>query len=146
MSLELQVTEELKTAMRAKDAKTLTALRAIKSAFQLLNTSGEPITEDLRLKALQKMVKQRNDVSVIYKEQNRTDLYEVEVFEIGVIEKFLPKKLSDAEIENEVKATIAETGASSIKDMGKVMGILNKKLAGQADGKTISDFIKKALA
>ena len=146
MSLELQVTEELKTAMRAKDAKKLTALRAIKSAFQLLNTSGETITEDLRLKALQKMVKQRTDVSVIYKEQNRPDLYDVEVFEISVIEKFLPKKLTDVEVEDEVKATIALTGASSLKDLGKVMGILTKKLAGVADGKAVSDIAKKLLA
>ena len=144
--LETQVTEELKSAMKAKDTKTLTALRAIKSAFQLLNTSGEEITEDLRLKALQKMVKQRNDVSVIYKEQNRTDLYDIEVFEISVIEKFLPKKLTEIEIEDEVKATIVLTNSSSLKDLGKVMGILTKKLAGKADGKIVSDITKRLLA
>ena len=144
--LETQVTEELKTAMKAKDAKTLTTLRAIKSAFQLLNTSGEEITEDLRLKALQKMVKQRNDVSIIYKAQNRTDLYDIEVFEISVIEKFLPKKLTEIEIEDEVKATISLTNSSSLKDLGKVMGILSKKLAGKADGKIVSDITKKLLS
>ena len=146
MSLELQITDEIKVAMKAKDANTLTALRSIKAAFQNLNASGIEITEDIRLKAIQKLVKQRNDAATIYKDNNREDLYNVEVFEISILEKFLPKKLSDAEIEAEVKATIAEIGAKSIAEMGKVMGILNKKLVGKADNKIVSDFIKKLLA
>jgi uncharacterized protein YqeY len=150
MSLETQLSESMVAAMKAKDSSTLTALRGIKAAFLNLKTSeefaGKEVTEEAKLKALQKMVKQRNDSATIFKEKDRNDLYETEVFEISIIEKFLPKKMSEVEIEAEVKQAIAETGAKSPQEMGKVMGVLTKKLAGKADGKTISDLVKKLLA
>lgn len=146
MGLETQVTESIKTAMRAKDSEALDALRAIKAAFLNLNASGKEVTEETRLKSLQSLVKQRNDSASIFKEQNREDLYKKEVFQISVIEKFLPQKLSDIEVEEEVKLAITESGATSIKEMGKVIGIVSKKLVGQADGKVISEIVKKLLS
>jgi hypothetical protein len=145
MSLETQVMESMKIAMRAKDATTLTALRGIKAAFQKLDTSGDTVTEDTRLLALQKMIKERNEAADIYKANNRNDLYTIEVSEISVIEKFLPTQLSDAEVEVEVKSAIAETGATTIREMGKVMAILSKTLVGKASNKVISDTVKKLL-
>ena len=146
MSLELQISESMKVAMKAKDADTLMALRGIKATFLNLNTTGKEVTEDIRLKALMGMVKQRNDSAAIFKDSNRLDLYEKEKFQISVIERFLPKKMTEEEVEAEVRAAITEVGATSIKEMGKVIGLVSKKLVGKADGKVISDLTKKILA
>ncbi len=149
MSLEQKIMAELKTAMLAKDEKALRSLRAVKAAILLAKTSegskGE-LTEDDEMKILQKLVKQRKDSLEIFKQQNREDLAKTEEEEISVIEKFLPKQLSVEEITNEIKTIITETGAASPADMGKVMGAATKKLAGKADGKTISAIVKELLA
>lgn len=149
MSLEQKIMADLKTAMLAKDEKSLRGLRAIKAAILLAKTSegasGE-LREDDEIKLLQKLVKQRKDSLDIYQQQNRSDLAQKEQEEIEVIEKFLPKQLSAEELQNEIKKIIDETGASSPADMGKVMGVATKKLAGKADGKTISATVKELLA
>lgn len=149
MSLEQKIMAELKTAMLAKDEKALRSLRAVKAAILLAKTSegskGE-LTEDDEMKILQKLVKQRKDSLEIFKQQNREDLAKTEEEEISVIEKFLPKQLSADEITAEIKTIITETGAASPADMGKVMGAATKKLAGKADGKTISAIVKELLA
>lgn len=149
MSLQDQVMTELKAAMRAKDAVKLEALRAIKSGILLAQTetgSKEEISEEEELKLLQKLVKQRKDSAIIYKEQGREDLAQPELDQAAVIEQFLPAQLSEEEIEQKVKEIIANTGASGMKDMGKVMGMASKELAGTADGKTISMLVKKNLS
>ena len=146
MTLETKVMESMKEAMKAKDSETLNALRGIKASFLTLNTSGKEVTEDIRLKELQRMVKQRQESAAIFAQNGRNELAEKEMFEISVIEKFLPKQMSESEIEAEVKASIAEVNATSIKEMGKVIGLVSKKLIGKADGKTISDIAKKCLA
>lgn len=149
MSLEQQINQNIKEAMIAKDQAKLRGLRAIKAAITLAKTEKtgiDELTADAEIKVLQKLVKQRKESADIYKAQGRDDLYEIEVEEQKVIEQFLPKQLERFEIESIVKGIIAETGASSMKDMGKVMGIANQKLAGQADGKTISEIIKAALS
>ena len=149
MSLEQQVMAELKTAMLAKDEKTTRSLRAIKAAILLAKTSegssGE-LKEDDEIKLLQKMVKQRKDSLEIYEQQKREDLAQKEREEVEVIEKFLPKQMSPDELRGELKKIIEEIGASSPADMGKVMGIATKKLAGKADGKTISAMVRELLA
>ena len=144
MNLETQIVDSMKEAMKAKNAPKLDALRLIKAEFMKLNASGTEVTEEARLKALAKMVKQRNDSAEIYKTANRTELYEKEVFEISIIENFLPTQLSQEDIEAEVKQVITDTGAT-VKDFGKVMGIASKKLAGKADGKVISEIVKRIL-
>ena len=149
MSLEQKIMADLKTAMLAKDEKSLRGLRAIKAAILLAKTSegaGGELKEDDEIKLLQKLVKQRKDSLEIYQQQNRADLAQKEQEEIEVIEKFLPKQLSGEELQNEIKKIIADTGASSPADMGKVMGVATKKLAGKADGKTISAKVKELLA
>ncbi|KKO90413.1 MULTISPECIES: GatB/YqeY domain-containing protein [Sphingobacterium] len=149
MSLEIQINQDIKAAMIAKDTAKLRGLRAIKAAILLAKTEkghAEDLSQEAEIKVLQKLVKQRRESAEIYKTQNREDLYEIEVEEEKVIEAYLPKQLSKEEVETVVKAIIAETGASSIKDMGKVMGATNQKLAGQADGKTISEVVKSLLA
>jgi len=149
MSLEIQINQDIKAAMIAKDTAKLRGLRAIKAAILLAKTEkghAEDLNQEAEIKVLQKLVKQRRESAEIYKNQNREDLYEIEVEEEKVIEAYLPKQLSKEEVETIVKAIIAETGASSIKDMGKVMGATNQKLAGQADGKTISEVVKSLLA
>ena len=149
MSLELKINQDIKAAMIAKDNAKLRGLRAIKAAILLAKTEKghqEDLTEEAEIKVLQKLVKQRRESAEIYKTQNRDDLYQIEVEEEQVIEAYLPKQLSKEEVEEVVKAIIAETGASSIKDMGKVMGATNQKLAGQADGRTISEVVKSLLA
>lgn len=149
MSLEIQINQDIKAAMIAKDTAKLRGLRAIKAAILLAKTEkghAEDLNQEAEIKVLQKLVKQRRESAEIYKTQNREDLYEIEVEEEKVIEAYLPKQLSKEEVETIVKAIIAETGASSIKDMGKVMGATNQKLAGQADGKTISEVVKGLLA
>lgn len=148
MSLEQQIMADLKTAMLAKDEKTVRSLRAIKAAIILAKTSegagGELKAED-ETKLLQKLVKQRRDSLEIFKQQNRSDLASKEEEEIEVISKFLPKQLSEEELKSEISKIIAETGASSPADMGKVMGVATKKLAGLADGKAISAIVKEQL-
>lgn len=148
MNLEQKIMTELKTAMLAKDEKSLRSLRAIKAAILLAKTaeggSGELKEED-EIKLLQKLVKQRKDSLEIFRQQNRADLAQKEEEEIEVIEKFLPQQLSTDELKSELMAIIAETGASSPADMGKVMGAATKKLGGKADGKTISGIVKELL-
>jgi uncharacterized protein YqeY len=149
MSLQQEVMSALKNAMKAKDQKALTALRAVKSAILLAQTESgakEDLTEEQELKILQKQVKQRRDSAAIYLEQGREDLALPEIAEADVIAQFLPEALSDEEIEKVVVATIDQIGAEGMKDMGKVMGMVNKQLAGQADGKTISNIVKAKLA
>ena len=149
MSLEQKIMSELKTAMLAKDEKALRSLRAIKAAILLAKTSegaGGELKEDDEIKLLQKLVKQRKDSLEIFQQQNRTDLAQKEQEEIEIIEKFLPKQLSTDELKAELAAVINEIGASSPADMGKVMGAATKKLAGKADGKTISALVKELLS
>ena len=149
MSLEQKIMTDLKTAMLAKDEKSLRSLRAIKAAILLAKTSegaGGELKEDDEVKLLQKLVKQRKDSLEIYQQQNRADLAQKEQEEIDVIEKFLPKQLSADEIKTELATIITEVGASSPADMGKVMGVATKKLAGKADGKTISALVKELLS
>jgi len=149
MSLQKQIMEELKTAMKSKDTVALQALRAVKSAFLLAKTetgAGDDLTEDQEMKIIQKQVKQRKDSAAIFIDQGRQDLADPELAEIAVLEKFLPEALSEEAIEKVVLETIAKTGAEGMKDMGKVMGIVSKQLAGQADGKTISGIVRKNLA
>ena len=149
MSLQEQVMASLKGAMKAKDQTALTAFRAVKSAILLAQTANgakEELTEEQELKILQKLVKQRKDSAAIYLEQDRKDLALPEIDEAEVISQFLPEALSDEEIEGVVVATIDSIGAQGMKDMGKVMGIVSKELAGQADGKTISNIVKQKLS
>lgn len=140
---------DLKTAMLAKDEAALRSLRAIKAAILLVKTAEGgtgSVSEDEEVKLLQKMVKQRKDSLEIFTQQNRPELAKKEAEEIAVIEKFLPKQLSAEEIKAELVTIIAATGASSPADMGKVMGVASKQLAGKADGKTISTLVKELLA
>ena len=149
MSLETQINQDIKAAMIAKDAAKLRGLRAIKAAILLAKTEkghADELSQDAEIKVLQKLVKQRRESAEIYRSQNREDLYQIELEEEKVIETYLPKQLSKEEVESVIKDIIAETGASSIKDMGKVMGAANQTLAGQADGKTISEVVKSLLA
>ena len=136
-------------AMKAKDKVRLQALRNIKKVFIEAKTApgaNDTLEDAAALKILQKLAKQGNDSAALYKSQNREDLAEAELAQVAVIENYLPKPLSAEEIEAAVKEIIAQTGATSIKEMGKVMGAANKQLAGKADGKTISDIVKKLLA
>ena len=149
MSLEEKVMADLKTAMLAKDEKSLRSLRAIKAGIINLKTSegfSGVIKDDDEIKLLQKLVKQRKESLEIYEKQNRNDLAEKEKEEIGVIEKFLPKQMSEEELKGVIASIIKETGATSQADMGKVMGIANKQLGGKADGKTIAAIVKEILA
>ena len=149
MSLEKQIMDEMKAAMKSKDSVALQALRAVKSAFLLAKTasgSGDGLTPEQEIKIIQKQVKQRKDSSAIFIEQGRQDLAEPELAEAAILEKFLPEALSEEAIAKVVVSTIEKIGASGMKDMGKVMGIVSKQLAGQADGKTISDTVRTYLA
>lgn len=149
MSLENQINEDIKAAMRAKDKKTLEALRAVKSAILLAKTdkgSDGEMAEDTGMKILQKLVKQRKDSADLYTSQNRADLAEDEIFQLAVIEKYLPEQMSKDEVKKHVSDIISETGASSMKDMGRVMGMASKKLAGQADNKLISSIVQELLS
>ena len=146
MSLQTKVMEALKEAMKAKDTVALESLRAIKSAILLARTeagASEELSEADELKLLQKLVKQRKDSAALYTQQGRNDLAEPELAQMAVIEKFLPAQLSEAEVEEALKGIIAQVGATSPKDMGKVMGAATKQLAGKADGKLISDIVNK---
>lgn len=149
MGLQDKVMTEMKAAMKAKDTVALEALRAIKSAILLAKTdkgAGAELSEEDEIKLVQKLVKQRKDSAVIYQEQGREDLAEPELAQVAVIEKFLPEQLTEEEIEKVVVQTIDSVGASGMRDMGKVMGIVSKELAGQADGKTISAIVKAKLS
>ncbi|NNM93847.1 MAG: GatB/YqeY domain-containing protein [Bacteroidia bacterium] len=146
MTLEEKVNAEIKTAMLAKDNRRLEALRAIKAEILLLKTSEKGSSEDAELKTLMKMVKQRRESADIYNGQQRADLADIEISQARVIESFLPKQMSAEELENAVKAAIASAGATSMADMGKVMGIASKQLAGKAEGRAISEMVKKLLS
>ncbi len=147
-TLEERIAEDLKTAMKAKDQVVLRGVRAIKSAIQLFKTSGtgEELTPEKEIALLQKLVKSRQDSLDIYEKQNREDLAVVERDEIEVIKRYLPKQLSEEELKEAIQAIIARTGASGMKDMGRVMGEASKEFAGKADGKTIAEVVKKALS
>ena len=148
MSLQQEVMDKMKEAMKAKDTVALQALRAVKSAFLLAKTATgvqAEITPDQELKIIQKQVKQRRDSAAIFITQNRQDLADPELAEIAVLEQFLPAALSEEEIEKVVLKTIAKLGASGMKDMGKVMGMVSTELSGKADGKIISTVVKKQL-
>ena len=149
MSLQTQIMDELKASMKAKDTVALESLRSIKSELLLAQTasgSKEEISEDEEIKLLQRLVKTRKESARIFTEQNRPDLAEPELAQIAVIEKFLPAQLSEAEVEAIIAKIIADTGASGIASMGKVMGLASAKLGGTAEGKTISTIVKKLLA
>lgn len=150
MSLEQTVNTELKAAMLAKDEAALRSLRAIKSAILLAKTAegagGGDLTEDAEIKLLQKLVKQRKDSLEIFQQQNREDLAKKEQEEIIGIEKFLPKQMSPEELKEVISGIIASVGASSPADLGKVMGVASKQLAGKADGKSISALVKELLS
>jgi uncharacterized protein YqeY len=149
MSLTDKINQDIKQAMLAKQEAKLRGLRAIKSALLLAKTekgAAEEINEETEVKVLQKLVKQRKESADIYQAQNRPDLYQIEKEEMEVIEAYLPKQMDKAEIEAFVKEVISRVGATSVKDMGKVMGTANKELAGKADGKTISEVVKQLLA
>ena len=148
MSLELIINEAIKTAMREKDKVALDSLRAVKSQILLLKTEakGADVSAEQEIAILQRMIKQRKDSYEQFVAQNRTDLAEVEAAQMKVIEQFLPAQLTAEELEAEIKQIIAETGAESIKDLGKVMGTASKALAGKSDGKSISEMVKKLLS
>ena len=149
MSLEQTINNDIKAAMLAKEKKKLEALRAIKAAILLAKTnkgSDGDIAEDTEMKILQKQVKQRKDSAELYKSQGRDDLAEVENFQLSIIEKYLPEQMSEEKIRKTIQDIITETGASSMKDMGKVMGMSAKKLAGKADNKLIASIVKELLS
>ena len=149
MNLFDQISNDIKNAMLAKDKLRLETLRGIKKEFLEAKTakgSDGELSDDIAMKILVKMVKQRKDSAQIYIEQNRPELAESELGEAKVIEEYLPKQMTEAELEAELKNIIAEVGATSAKDMGKVMGVASKKLAGRAEGKAISDKVKELLA
>ncbi len=149
MALEQKIMQALKEAMLAKDEAALRSLRAVKAAILLAKTAegaGGELKEEEEMKLLQKLVKQRKDSLEIFQQQNREDLAKKEQEEISIIEKFLPKQMGEEEIRMELTRIIAETGASSPADMGKVMGAATKQLSGRADGRTISSLVKEMLA
>lgn len=147
MTLEERINADIKVAMLAKERRKLDALRAIKSAVLLLKTngSGEAISEEAEIACLQKLVKQRKESAELYKQQNRMDLYEDEAFQQAVIEAYLPEQMSEEEIRTTLQNIVSETGASSMKDMGKVMGAAQKAFAGRADNKLVSAIVKELL-
>ncbi|MBT3872730.1 MAG: GatB/YqeY domain-containing protein [Flavobacteriaceae bacterium] len=148
MSLEKKIMEAIKTAMKEKNQQALAAMRAVKAELILLKTSGSlsELNEIDENKILQKLVKQRKDSASIFSEQNREDLAIPELEQAEIISRFLPKQMSENEVEIVVVEIISKTGANSMKDMGKVMGLINSQLAGKADGKTISGIVKKMLS
>ena len=149
MTLAEKINEDIKATMLAKDAKKLEALRAIKSGLLLLKTgkgAADTIPEDLEMGLLKKLVKQRKESAAIYREKGRTDLAEEEEFQASIIEAYLPEQITGDALKDIVKNIIAETGAQSMKDMGRVMGMASKKLAGQADNKEISMIVKELLS
>lgn len=148
MSLQSKIMEAMKTAMKEKNSTALEALRAIKSALLLAQTEvggKDGMSETEEIKLLQKLVKQRKDSAAIYSEQGRMDLAQPELDQAAIIEEFLPEQMSEEEVAKVVEGIIAKTGASSMKDMGKVMGMATAELAGKADGKTISTIVRSKL-
>ena len=147
MSLQQEVMTKLKDAMKAKDKVALESLRAIKSALLLAQTSGDSkeLTAEDEIKLVQKLVKQRKDSATLYQEQGRNDLADPELAQVAVLEQFLPEQMGEEELKKVVSEIIAKVGASSMKDMGKVMGMASKQLAGKADGKAISNVVKALL-
>ena len=147
MSLQDKIMDAMKIAMKSKDSLALSSLRAVKSELLLVKTSAgnNELSEADEIKILQKLVKQRKESASIFSEQDREDLAQPELDQAKVIEQFLPEQLSVEEVSKIVDEVIAQTGASSMKDIGKVMGITNSKLAGKADGKTISGIVKERL-
>ncbi len=148
MSLEITISDAIKDAMRAKDKVALDALRAVKSQILLLKTEakGAEVSAEQEIAILQRMIKQRKDYYDQFTAQNRSDLAEVEEAQSKVIEGYLPQQMSSEELESAIKEIIATTGATSAKDLGKVMGMASKNLAGKSDGKSISDMAKKLLS
>jgi uncharacterized protein YqeY len=147
MSLLDKFNQDLKTAMKEKQTDKLSALRAIKSELLLEQTSGsgKEITQEKEIKIVQKLIKQRKDSAEIYQKENRNDLYEKEMSEIKFLEKYLPEQMSEEELDAIIKNAIEQTGAASMKDMGKVMGLVNAKVAGRAEGKLIAQKVKAML-
>ncbi len=148
MSLFDQISNDIKEAMKAKDKVRLETLRNVKKVFLEAKTApgaNDELTDDTALKLIQKLVKQGKDSAEIYKGQGREDLAEGELAQVAVLEAYLPKQMSEAELEAALKAIIAEVGATSAKDMGKVMGVATKRLAGQAEGRAISAKVKELL-
>ena len=148
MSLFDQISNDIKEAMKAKDKVRLETLRNVKKVFLEAKTApgaNDELTDDTALKLIQKLVKQGKDSAEIYKGQGREDLAEGELAQVAVLEAYLPKQMSEAELETALKAIIAEVGATSAKDMGKVMGVATKRLAGQAEGRAISAKVKELL-
>ena len=149
MAVLSNLSEEIKNAMREKDSLKLESLRAIKSALILAQTAsgaGADLNEEASIKLLQRLVKQRKESALIYKEQGRNDLAEPEEAQAKIIASFLPEQLSEEEVIKVVSEVISQTGAEGIKDMGKVMGVTSKKLAGKAEGRLIADIVKKKLS
>jgi uncharacterized protein YqeY len=147
MSLQKEVMSKLKEAMKAKDKVALESLRAIKSALLLAQTSGDAkeLSVEDEIKLVQKLVKQRKDSAALYQEQGREDLATPELEQVAVLEQFLPEQMGEDELKSIIAEIIAKVGASSMKDMGKVMGMASKQLAGKADGKAISNVVKALL-
>lgn len=149
MGLAEKINDDIKQAMLAKDKRKLEALRAVKAALLLIktgkDTSSDEIPETIEMQMLQKLVKQRKETAVIYQEQNRPELAEEELFQAAIIEKYLPEQMDANELKKIVQEIIAETGATGIRDMGKVMGMASKKLSGKADNKAISEIVKQLL-
>ena len=148
MTLTDKINQDIKAAMLAKDAKKLEALRAIKSGILILKTgkgSGGDVSHELEMGLLKKLVKQRKESATMYRENKRIDLAEEEEYQAGIIETYLPEQITGEQLRTEVKQIITETGAESMKDMGKVMGVASKKFAGQADNKEISMIVKELL-
>ena len=149
MSLERQIQEDLKAAMFAKNATALASIRGIKAAIMLAKTAPDAtdeLTDADIIKIIQKLVKQRKESAAIYTEQSRPELAEAELAEAAIMEKYLPVQLSEEEVEEAIKKIIAQVGAQSPADMGKVMGVATKALAGQADGRLISTIVKRLLS
>lgn len=148
MSYSEKISEDLKKAMLAREKEKLEAIRAVKTAFIIAKSEKSAdyvLTEAEEIKILQKLARQRKESAAIYKDQNRPDLYEKEMFEATIIEKYLPQMLSEPELEKYILNIIAKTGARDISDLGKVMGVATKELAGKADGKTVSEVVKRLL-
>jgi hypothetical protein len=150
MSLEIVINADIKAAMIAKDKRKLEALRAIKAALLLIKTGKDTqfaeVPEEIELKTLQKLVKQRRESAQMYKDSNRIELYEDEIFQAEIIEAYLPQQMSEDEITAVIANIISETGAAGMKDMGKVMGMAAKQLAGKADNSLVSRIVKEKLA
>lgn len=150
MSLEIQINNDIKLAMLARDKRKLDALRAIKAGLLLAktgkDTSGAEIPETVELKLLQILVKQRKESAAIYREKDRLEMAEEEEYQAAIIEKYLPEQLSEKDIEEVIQQVIEETGASTMKDMGRVMGTVTKQLAGKADNRLISQIVKQKLS